>query len=305
VVIDAYRASLVTEGRAAKTLTKYDFAFMLILEIADRRKVRSIFGVNQAFVDAFRAARKEGITLGGKVIQPASMNTVHKDTVLLRQLVNFAFRRGMMGTDPLRGMKLARPKSTPQPFWTREEMNSIIAAAGAVQQPVFVVLAETGMRIGELKHLTWDDIDLTNGVIHVQAKDGWKPKTGDARVVPVSPAARAVLESQPHIADWVFTAKPSRKYPAGGQQVSERRLLQHLQRVLKRLNLPGHLHTFRHSFISHALTQGIAEAVVRTWVGHVDAEILKRYTHVADAISKAAMARLAAANVACDKEVRS
>jgi integrase len=224
------------------------------------------------------------------------MKTVHNDTVLLRQLVNFAVRSGMIATDPLRGMKLSRPKATPQPFWKRAEMDQIIAAAGSVQRPVFIMLAETGMRIGEVKFLTWDDVDFENGVVHIQAKDDWKPKTGDTRVVPMSPAARKMLAEQPRRAAWVFTAKASRKHPAGDHQVSEQRLLQHLKRVLKKLGLPGHLHTFRHSFISHALTQGIAEAVVRTWVGHVDDQIIRRYTHIADVDSKAAMARLAAAS---------
>jgi integrase len=80
-----------------------------------------------------------------------------------------------------------------------------------------------------------------------------------------------------------------------------------LKPVLKSLGLSGHLHTFRHSFISHALTQGIAEAVVRRWVGHVDDEIIRRYTHIADEVSKAAMSRLAAASASSpspDKEVK-
>jgi site-specific recombinase XerD len=92
------------------------------------------------------------------------------------------------------------------------------------------------------------------------------------------------------------TAAPSRHYPAGGRQISDRRVLQYLKRVLKRLGLRGHVHTFRHSFISHALTQGIPEAIVRQWVGHVDQEILRHYTHIADAASQAAMQRLSAAN---------
>ena len=87
--------------------------------------------------------------------------------------------------------------------------------------------------------------------------------------------------------DWVFVDTPGDEDEIFDVVIS---------RVLKKLKLKGHLHTFRHSFISHALTQGVAEALVRRWVGHVDAEILKRYTHVADGISKAAMARLAAAS---------
>src|SRR5207245_1975003 len=76
--------------------------------------------------------------------------------------------------------------------------------------------------------------------------------------------------------------------------VSERRLLSALKRVLLRLGLPGHLHTFRHAFISRALTAGIPEAVVREWVGHVDRDILRLYTHIASATSQAAMRRLTA-----------
>ena len=151
------------------------------------------------------------------------------------------------------------------------------------------------MRVGELKHLTWDDVDFLRGVILIQEKVGWKPKTGDQRAIPMSPAARAVLESFPRKAQWVFTAAPSRRYPKGDHQVSERRLLDYLKRVLKRLGFKGHVHTFRHAFISNALTQGIPEAIVRQWVGHVDPEVIKLYTHIADQASQAAMRRLAEA----------
>lgn len=64
------------------------------------------------------------------------------------------------------------------------------------------------------------------------------------------------------------------------------------KRLLKRLGLPGHLHTFRHSFISFAAQQGVSERVLRAWVGHVDREILDWYFHLADEQSQAAMQRL-------------
>jgi site-specific recombinase XerD len=64
-----------------------------------------------------------------------------------------------------------------------------------------------------------------------------------------------------------------------GRQISERRLLQYLKRVLKRLGLRGHLHTFRHSFISFAAFEGVSERVLRRWIGHVDREILDWYFH--------------------------
>ena len=61
--------------------------------------------------------------------------------------------------------------------------------------------------------------------------------------------------------------------------------------------MPGKLHTFRHTFISNALLKRVPPAVVREWVGHVDEEIIKLYTHVHDSASQAAMQRLGEANI--------
>jgi integrase len=73
-----------------------------------------------------------------------------------------------------------------------------------------------------------------------------------------------------------------------------------LKRVLKTLALPGKLHTFRHTYISQALTRGVPEAVVRQWVGHVDPEILRLYTHVADEVSQAYVSRFSGKSQARD-----
>jgi hypothetical protein len=74
-------------------------------------------------------------------------------------------------------------------------------------------------------------------------------------------------------------------------ELSSFKPLRALKRVLAGLGLTGHLHTFRHAFISKSLTAGVPEAVVREWVGHVDRDILKLDTHIASAASRAAMRR--------------
>ena len=89
-----------------------------------------------------------------------------------------------------------------------------------------------------------------------------------------------------------FAARPSKKFPRGDHQFSDRHFLTALKLVLRKLGMPGHVHTFRHALISDALTRGTPEAIVRQWVGHVDAEIIRLYTHIADASSQAAMQRL-------------
>ncbi|HVX15573.1 MAG TPA: site-specific integrase [Pirellulales bacterium] len=284
-VFDEYVAYLIAEGRAKKTLSAVKLVRRRVLELAGQRRVRSLDEVDLCFIDAYRNMR----TAGEK--RPAD-KTMTTEVVIIRQMVNFALSRNKLQRDPLNGLKIKKAKPRPQPCWTREEADSILAAASGTHRPSLVLLAATGMRVGELRWLTWEDIDLALGVIQIRPKDDWKPKTGDQRAIPISAEARAQLNELPRRHRWVVTAAPSRRYPDGDHQISERRLLRHLKRVLKRLKLRGHLHTFRHSFISHALMLGTPEAIVRQWVGHIDAEILKQYTHIHDAASQAAMQRL-------------
>ncbi|MBL4885080.1 MAG: tyrosine-type recombinase/integrase [Planctomycetaceae bacterium] len=129
-------------------------------------------------------------------------------------------------------------------------------------------------------------------LIHIRPKDDWTTKTGNVRSIPMSERARKKFRNQKKDCRWVFTARASKRYPQGDHQVSERRLLQSLKRTLKKIGLKGHLHTFRHSFISHAIISGIPEAVIRNWVGHVNKKTLQLYTHIADQASQTAMEKL-------------
>ena len=170
-----------------------------------------------------------------------------------------------------------------------------MAAAREPFATAFTILLDTGLRAGELCHLTKADIDFTSNVIHIQPKTGWKPKTGDSRAVSMTPRVKALLQKQTrglHDDHWVFTAQVSAKHPEVGRRLSERRLLAALKRITKRLDLPGHVHTFRHTFISLALSVGVPEAVVRKWVRHVDPEILKHDTHIHDTAGQAEMRRI-------------
>jgi integrase len=218
----------------------------------------------------------------------AKPKTIHNDVVAIKQLVNFAVRRRMIRENPLGKLALAKPPRTPQPFWTRDQVERILVTASTAYQPLFNFLADTGARIAEARWLTWDDVDFTNKIIHIRPKQGWQPKSGNQRIVPLSAKLCQILADLPRSTEWVFTAPRTARHPAA-RQASDRRALAHLKVVLKKLGLSGHLHTLRHSFISHALTTGVPEAIVREWVGHVDSQIIRVYTHIADRQSRTAM----------------
>jgi integrase len=281
----AYKEFLRTEKRAPRTIEKYDMVLDRVVALAAKRKAATLDRLNLAFVDQYRS---------GRVKAGRADKTVYGETVIIRQLVNFALKRDLVFHDPLKGLSLKKPKSAPQPCWTFEEVTRILTAVPDSIRAPLTLLAETGMRFGELAWLTWDDVGAAG--LSIRPKDNWKPKTGDRRTIPISAVAATVLASLPRSGRWVATMPLTKRRPAKGQQWTERRLLIELQRVLKTLGLPGKLHTFRHYFISNALLKGIPTATVRSWVGQVDEEIIKLYTHIHDRASQAAMQRLSQAN---------
>ena len=285
--VDQYIDVIKEEGRAAKTLVKYNQVLAGVVALADKRCVRDLSGLDHRFLDAYRKMRNAG---------GAAPKTLYNACVILRQLIHFALKRNLLAADPMPGLKMPKPKPTQQPCWTREEVLAILAAAPEDIRVPLMLLAELGLRFGEMAWLTGVDIDFTANKIHIRPKEGWKPKTGDQRCVPMSPAVRELLATLPKTAAWLVPMPPSRTHPGTGRQWSEKRLLNSLKRVLKKLELVGKLHTFRHSFISNALLRGTAVVVVREWVGHVDPQILALYSHVHDAASQAAMRKLSRAD---------
>lgn len=284
-VAEAFRESKETVGLARRTLQKYEHCIRVLYQLAEEQGIKRITQITPAFMDKFREHR---IAELAKRPGRDGQKTATNDLVTIRGIVNFALRRRLIREDPLAGYSIKKAKTKPQPYWVQTELDRILKASR--RQPhkdVFLLLAWTGMRIGEVEYLTWEDIDFDNRVIKIQEKDFWKPKTGDARSVQKSSEVVQLLSRQPKGLRWVFTFPTDGPRPQ--RQIRQRRILQYLKRVLKKLGLKGHVHTFRHTFVSLALTRGVALPVVREWVGHLDPETIRRYTHIGSEVSQAAM----------------
>jgi len=275
--------SCEAEELRPKTITKYRQVLDTVTSFAEDNDIDDLTQLDPKFVDRYKQYRKG---------QEAKPKTIHNEVGIIRRLLHFAKTRRMIAEDPLEGLRLPKPKTGIQPCWSKSDIEKILENAFPGHQAIFTLLAETGMRIGELMWLTWEDIDMEQNLIHIRPKDNWTTKTGNVRAIPMSARTREIILAQEKNHRWVFTARASIKYPKGDHQVSERRLLESLKRTLKKTGLDGHLHTFRHSFISRAIVEGIPEAVIRDWVGHVDRKTLQHYTHIADQASQAAMKKL-------------
>ena len=132
---------------------------------------------------------------------------------------------------------------------------------------------ETGMRRGEILSLEWSNVNLGAGVVFLPIT-----KNGSSRTVPLSPAARQVLERL-QLQRGGASTKPMNINPVF--PISANALRMSWQRLLKRSGLTDfRFHDLRHEAISSFFELGLTIPEVALISGHKDARMLFHYTHL-------------------------
>ncbi len=145
----------------------------------------------------------------------------------------------------------------------------------------FTVLYATGLRLREACLLETRDVDATRGVIRVRNAKG-----GRERLVMLGPRLLVLLRRYWSIvrppAPWLFAS--SRGTPLHPEVARSA-----LTAVVSSLSLrvPVTPKTFRHSFATHLLEQGVNLRVIQVLLGHRSIRTTARYTRVsADVIAR-------------------
>ena len=135
-------------------------------------------------------------------------STLNHTVQVMKAAFRWAVRKGYLSRSPITdGSALKRSKMAKR---TRRVSPAEEAALRSVASPrlerLIVGAVETGMRLGELRALTWGDIALTDtsGVITVRAETA---KDRDVRLIPISARLHGFL----HMAK---TAPTGKDYPA-------------------------------------------------------------------------------------------
>jgi integrase len=119
----------------------------------------------------------------------------------VKSMLSFAQGQGLVAQNVARGVKIKSderatatgPLRAGVDFPTRAELRTIMDTATGRWRSLVIAAVFTGMRASELRGLTWDNVDLDEGVIHVrQRADAWskianpKSKAGK-RDIPLAP----------------------------------------------------------------------------------------------------------------------
>lgn len=152
-----------------------------------------------------------------------------------------------------------------------DEVDRLLGASRDLLDALIVaMLAETGLRAGELLGLRFRDIDLERGEVIVR-----NAKYGRERIVFLGPLSRIL------VAELVARTQPSpddRVVPITYQALYKR-----LKTLARRAGLdPARVrpHVLRHTFATEALRRGMSLAALQRILGHSDIKVTQLYLHL-------------------------
>ena len=192
---------------SVQTIDRYRTATDHLLRFLEARPVRhaSLFRVGHAaeFVGHLRALRVSPNGHANTARRPLLDKGLRYVLECCRALFNYAARRRHLSPyaeNPFRALEIDRiPVQEARPielFTPEQERAAFLEACDDWQFPLFLTLALTGLRPGELTHLLLpDDLNLGGGLLHVRNKPklGWQVKTRNERDVPLVPVLARVL----------------------------------------------------------------------------------------------------------------
>ncbi|MEI6790580.1 MAG: site-specific integrase [Myxococcaceae bacterium] len=234
----------------------------------------------------------------------ASLRTQAKTYAILRKSLGQANRLGYIQQNPCLLVQKPRYIRKPIHFWNNEQVRHFLKIAETDRlYPLYILALTTGMRLGELLALQWQDVDLTTGSVSVQRiayEINGKISLGE----PKTAKGRRKIEL-PNIT--MDALKIHRNKMASetdsvllfcdthGSYLRQSNLRRRsFEPLIVKSGLPKiRFHDLRHTAATLLLSKGIHPKVVQERLGHAQISMtLDVYSHVLPSMQKEAAAQL-------------
>lgn len=212
-----------------------------------------------------------------------SAKTANNARGYLRGFFEYCKRQGWVAVNPVQIPPFENTAPVRRRALTVDELRRLLSCdtIPAERRRVYGILAYTGLRAGELARLTWSNVDVASGSIHVPAS------------IAKSGRDEAVLFSGPigvRIQDVVRSTRGGDRTEAGGSEMSLRLAdvprSRDFRRDIERAGIQRRdarnrvavLHSLRHTFCSLVRRAGASDAQTRALMRHADSSVTGRYT---------------------------
>ena len=208
-----------------------------------------------------------------KKLSPAYANRL---VVILRIIFNKGVDWDLVSEDvvkKLKKCKLLKGENKRLRYLSDDEIERLLSYCEPYLKPIVITALNTGMRKSEIFNLTWDRVDLKNGLILLD-----KTKNGERREIPINDTLYRTLSGLTrHLkTDYVFY-NPETLKPYDSLKRSWATALR------KSHILDFHFHDLRHTFASRLVMKGVDLTTLKELLGHKDIKMTLRYSHLAPA----------------------
>lgn len=213
--------------------------------------------------------------------------TVNGNLICLSSACSYFVDREWLEANPCHGVSQIENRDPSVYAWirTREEITRLLAECPRGIRELVTVAVCTGMRLDELVHLQWADVDLEHRLIAVHRGRHGTTKSGKARYVPILDALLPYLRElqlKRDGATLVFPGKVSGTPPKAGVR-SKVGVREPYKQAVKRAGLEPKLrfHDLRHTFASHWVLDGGDIFRLSKILGHSSVVVTQKvYAHL-------------------------
>ena len=237
---------------------------------------------------------KDVMKLYSQLKDRLSNSTVKKVHAVLHKALKKAVEKNMIPHNPTDGIKLPKPNTAEMKVLNDEELKIFIKEVekDSYWKDFFLTELATGLRLGEICGLKWEDYD--DGKLSVKRTALYEkgkiligePKTEQGkRQIMLPYTAQNILENRERISEWIFPY-----YEKTSEPMHPSCAYRKLKEILKKANLPDiRFHDLRHTFATHALANGVDIKTLSEILGHAKTSFtLDTYTHITDDMKKRA-----------------
>jgi len=250
-----------------KTFRTYETAFREFIRVEGDKPLQAI-GIRE--IEHFLSVKK----------REASEWTARKYYGSLASAFEKAVQWNYLEENPFRKVLKPKGREILPVFFTESDFRMFLSVVGDMDfRELCISGLLTGLRLGELLALRWNDIDFTSKVILVQNTETFTTKSKRSRAVPMSEeVCRLLKDRKEHVRFECATVF----YDGQGKPLKEGTVSQKFKRYIRRagLNDKLHFHSLRHSFASALVISGASLYAVQKLLGHSTSKTTEIYSHL-------------------------
>lgn len=221
--------------------------------------------------------------------KPLAPKTIKHNLSLISEVFNYAVKMGVVSDNPCSKVTIPEGKFKEKEIYSPEEVQKILELLE--QEPMkyrvfFNLMIYSGFRRGEMLGLEWKDIDFDNCIISVRRTSNYTAKKGTYTDTTKTRRSQRTLKFPDYIMEMLKEYKEEQDAEAlriGSKWVETDRLFTKwngepmytgqpyswFMEFCERNDLPFHgIHSFRHTFASLLVNQGVDIVTVSGALGH-------------------------------------